>query len=144
MTVCPHPVDLVPTFNWVFGYQPVVSVILSQPSRYKKEESNLLADEKGSQHWIQVFVWVIYLYLIHLCFLLQSYVLRFYAYIIMSNRLQKLHIVISNQFCHITFDVKCHLIILINIIKLNYREVFTVGKIVFYSITISLYAKYAY
>ena len=62
MTVCPHSVDPVPTFNQVFGYQPVVSVILSQPSRYKIAESNLLADEKGPQHWIQVFVWVIHLY----------------------------------------------------------------------------------
>ena len=32
ITVCPQPVDIVPTFNWVFEYQP---------SRYKKAESNL-------------------------------------------------------------------------------------------------------
>ena len=35
-----------PTFNWIFKNQPIVLGILIQPSRYKKAESNLLADEK--------------------------------------------------------------------------------------------------
>ena len=38
MTVCPHPKDLVPTLNWVFENQPIVSGILT--------ENSLLADEK--------------------------------------------------------------------------------------------------
>ena len=42
-------VDPVPTFNWVFGYQPIASQILTQPSRYKGAESNLLAAGKGPQ-----------------------------------------------------------------------------------------------
>ena len=36
------------TLNWVFEYQPIVSGILTQPSR-KRAESTLLADENGSQ-----------------------------------------------------------------------------------------------
>ena len=55
--------DPVTTSNWVFQYQPIASEILTQPSRYKTAESNLLADEKGPQHWIQLVVWVIHLYL---------------------------------------------------------------------------------
>ena len=51
----------VPTFHWFFEYQPIASVILTQPSRYKRAESNLQADEKGPQHWIQVFVYTILL-----------------------------------------------------------------------------------
>ena len=35
-----------PTFNWVFEYQPIESEILTQPSVYKRAENNLLADEK--------------------------------------------------------------------------------------------------
>ena len=38
-----------PTFNWVFENQQMTSGILTQPSRYKRAESNLLADEKGLQ-----------------------------------------------------------------------------------------------
>ena len=37
-----------PTLNWVFENQPIALGILTQPSRYKREESNLLADEKRS------------------------------------------------------------------------------------------------
>ena len=47
MTVCPRGGDPLPTFNWIFEYQPIASEILTQPSRYKRAESNLLADEKG-------------------------------------------------------------------------------------------------
>ena len=47
--VCPLSKDPVPTFNWVFENQPKASGILTQPSRYKRAESNLLADEKGPQ-----------------------------------------------------------------------------------------------
>ena len=32
--------------------QPIASKILTQTSRYKRAESNLLADEKGPQHRI--------------------------------------------------------------------------------------------
>ena len=38
-----------PTFNWVFKNQPIASRILTQPSRYKRAKSNLLADEKGPE-----------------------------------------------------------------------------------------------
>ena len=37
------------TFNWVFENQPIVSRILTQPSRHKSADFNLLADEKGLQ-----------------------------------------------------------------------------------------------
>ena len=47
MTVCPLPKDPVPTFNWVFENQRIASGILTQPSRYKRVEINLIADEKG-------------------------------------------------------------------------------------------------
>ena len=55
--------DPVPTSNWVFENQPIAGEILTQSSRNKRAESNLLADEKGPQHWIQVIVWVIHLFL---------------------------------------------------------------------------------
>ena len=38
-----------PTFNRVFENQPIPSGILTQPSRYKRAENKLLADEKGPQ-----------------------------------------------------------------------------------------------
>ena len=44
-----HSVDPVPTFNLVFENQQLASGILTQPSRYKRAENNLLADEKGPQ-----------------------------------------------------------------------------------------------
>ena len=37
------------TFNGVFENQPIVLGILTQPSRYKRADSNLLADKKGLQ-----------------------------------------------------------------------------------------------
>ena len=46
-----------PTFNWVFEYPPIASKILIQPSRYKRAESKLSADEKVTSHWKQVVVW---------------------------------------------------------------------------------------
>ena len=39
-----------PTFKWVFEYQPIESEILTQPCRYKRAENNLLADEKDTPH----------------------------------------------------------------------------------------------
>ena len=48
--------DPVPTFNWVFKNQPIASGILTQLSRYKRADSNLLADEKGPRHLGQVVV----------------------------------------------------------------------------------------
>ena len=33
-----------------YEYQLIASEILIQPSRYKRAENNLLADEKGPQH----------------------------------------------------------------------------------------------
>ena len=54
--LCPHPKDLVQTFNWVFEDQPMASGILTQLSRYKRAESNLLADEKSPDRGIQVVV----------------------------------------------------------------------------------------
>ena len=43
--------------------QPIASKILTQTSRYKRAESNLLADEKGTHHWNQLDILVIHLYL---------------------------------------------------------------------------------
>ena len=57
------PVEPEPTFNWVFEYQPIAWNILTQTSRYKIAERNLLADEKGPQNWIQAVIWIICLYL---------------------------------------------------------------------------------
>ena len=37
-----------PTLNWDFENQLIVSGMLTQPCRYKRAESNLRADEKGS------------------------------------------------------------------------------------------------
>ena len=48
--------DPVSTFNWVLNYQPIVSEILTQPSRYKRAERNLLAGEKGSHLWNKLVV----------------------------------------------------------------------------------------
>ena len=47
MTVSPHPKGPVPTFIQALENQPLASGILTQPSRYKRVESNLLVDEKG-------------------------------------------------------------------------------------------------
>ena len=44
------------TFKLVFEYQPIASKIYQQPSRYKRAESNLLADEKVPHHMCQVVV----------------------------------------------------------------------------------------
>ena len=44
ITVCPHPLDPEPTFNWVFEYNPIESLILTQPRSYKRAGINLLAD----------------------------------------------------------------------------------------------------
>ena len=49
ITVCPLFEDLVLTFNWVFENQQIASGILTQPSRYKRAECNLLVDGKGPQ-----------------------------------------------------------------------------------------------
>ena len=57
----PRGGDLVPTFNWVFDFQPIMSE--TQPSRYKRAGSNYLADEKDPHHLGHVVVWVIHLYL---------------------------------------------------------------------------------
>ena len=38
-----------PTFIWVFENQRKATGILTQQSRYKRAEINLLADEKGLQ-----------------------------------------------------------------------------------------------
>ena len=64
--VCPHPVDPVTTFKWVFVNQPIALLISTQPSHNKRAESNMLADKKGPQHLIQLVVWVIHLFLIDL------------------------------------------------------------------------------
>ena len=45
------------TFNWVIEYQPI-ALKIKQPSRFKRAESNLLADEKVPHHMCQVVVWV--------------------------------------------------------------------------------------
>ena len=58
-----HPEDPEPSFNLAFENQPIASVIYTQPIRYKRAESSLLANEKGPQQWIQVVIWIyIYIY----------------------------------------------------------------------------------
>ena len=47
--VCPISENHVLTFIWVFKNLPIASEILTQPSRYKIAERNLLADGKGPQ-----------------------------------------------------------------------------------------------
>ena len=42
------------TSNLVYEYQPIASQILTQSSRCKRGESNLLSDEIGPQHWTKV------------------------------------------------------------------------------------------
>ena len=49
MSVFPIPEDPVPTFNLFLENQLIASGILTQPSRYKRAKSNLLADEKGPE-----------------------------------------------------------------------------------------------
>ena len=44
-------------------YQLIALEKLTQQSRCKRADSYLLADENAPHHWIQVIVWVIYLYL---------------------------------------------------------------------------------
>ena len=58
ITVCPFPKNSVLPFNWAFENQPIASGILIQPSRYKRVESNLLADKRVSNRGNQVFVWL--------------------------------------------------------------------------------------
>ena len=48
--------DPVPTFNWIFEYKSMAVNISTQHSRYERAESNLLADEKGSKHLIQLYL----------------------------------------------------------------------------------------
>ena len=50
-------INPVQTFHCFFISQ-YCRELLTNPSRYKRAESNLQADEKGSQHWIQVVVWL--------------------------------------------------------------------------------------
>ena len=47
MTVCPLPKNPEQTFNLAIENQQIASGILTQPSWYKRAESNLLADDKG-------------------------------------------------------------------------------------------------
>ena len=51
--------DPVPSFNWVFEYESIATEMLIQPSRYKRAENNLQADEIGPLQWIQIVVWII-------------------------------------------------------------------------------------
>ena len=39
--------DSVPTFNWVFVYQPIASEILKHNSQVARAEINLLADKRS-------------------------------------------------------------------------------------------------
>ena len=52
--MCPHPVNPVPTVNWVFEYQPLA----------KKAESILPVDEKGPQDRGRLIVCVIHIFLL--------------------------------------------------------------------------------
>ena len=51
-----------PCVDWIFEYQPKALEILTQLSRYKRAESNLLLDKKDPQHWIQLSGLYIYSY----------------------------------------------------------------------------------
>ena len=61
------PKDPVSTFKCVFKDQQMASGMLSQPSRYKNAESNLLADEKVPNRGIQTVVWL-YIYTVDFLF----------------------------------------------------------------------------
>ena len=50
-----------PSLN--YEYQPIASEILTQLSRYKRAEGNLLADEKDLHHLGQAVVWVKHIFL---------------------------------------------------------------------------------
>ena len=45
----------------VGGILPKASQISTQPTHYQRAEANLLAAEKGPQHWTQVVIWIVYL-----------------------------------------------------------------------------------
>ena len=47
--------------NAVFEYQPITSEIVTQLSRYKRPDTNLVADGKGFQHWGQIHLYL-YIY----------------------------------------------------------------------------------
>ena len=51
-----------PTFTFVFDYQPIASEISTQPSRYKRAKSHLLAAFD-----LDIVIWIIYI-VIHLLF----------------------------------------------------------------------------
>ena len=52
-----------PTFDCVYENQPIAFRILTQPSGYNRAESNLLADEKGSQQGDPCSYVVVWLYI---------------------------------------------------------------------------------
>ena len=62
LNVFPLTEDPVPSFNWVFEKLPIALGIVTQPSRYKRAESNLLTDYKGLQHGDSGSCLVIHLY----------------------------------------------------------------------------------
>ena len=59
----PLGLDPGPTFNWAIEIQPIALEILTQPSRFKTPERDLLADKKGPNHLGQVVFWVIHQFL---------------------------------------------------------------------------------
>ena len=56
LNVCSWVGDPRPTFNGVLEYQLIALEILTQPSLFKRAESNFLADKKGFHHWNQVVI----------------------------------------------------------------------------------------
>ena len=91
----PHPMYSMPTFNWVFECHQTATEILTLPSRYKKAESNLLADEK---QWIQLVSYLNYISILGLCVWLFIYFIRF------SNNFPCLLLLYSSK-VHFIFDL---------------------------------------
>ena len=55
-----------PALYWAFENQPIKSGLLAQPSRYKRVENNLPADDKGPKQGDLGSCLVIHLYTINL------------------------------------------------------------------------------
>ena len=52
-----------PDYYWVFEYQLIASGILTQLSRYNRAKKQFASRRKGPQHWIQLVILIIYLYI---------------------------------------------------------------------------------
>ncbi len=67
MSPLPTPLTLYRiSIIWVFEYQPIASYVLTQPSHYKRAETNLLADKKvpkiGAMQLSRLYIYTYYIY----------------------------------------------------------------------------------